>query len=67
MMDQEQLELNFDFEPTPEKKSGVVVPLSAYAEAKKLRQTQSERSRLLEAIVRSVDHIQGSSPDAEAM
>lgn len=67
MMDHEQLELNFDTEPTPEEKTGVVVPLSAYAEARKQRQQQAERSDLLKAIVRSVDHIRGSDPEAEAM
>jgi hypothetical protein len=67
MMDHEQLELNFDTEPAQEQKTGVVVPLSAYADARRQRQLQVERSDLLKEIVRSVDHIRGSDPEAEAM
>lgn len=66
-MDHEQLELNFDAEPALEQKTGVVVPLSAYADARRQRQQQVERSDLLKEIVRSVDHIRGSDPEAEAM
>lgn len=66
-MDQEQLELNFDVIPPPQQKTGVVVPLSSYLQARNQRQLQVERTQLLEEIVRSVDHIQGSHPDAEAM
>jgi hypothetical protein len=66
-MDHEQLELDFGTEPPSQLKTGVVVPLSAYAEARRERQQQAERSHLLDAIVRSVDHIRGSDPEAEAM
>lgn len=66
-MDPEQLKLDFNSQLSPKEESGFVVRMSVYADAKRLRQQEAERARLFEAIVRSVEHIQGSSPDAEAM
>ena len=67
MMDHKQLELDFEVTSSHEQRRGIVVPLALFADARKQRQQQCERAQLLAAIVRSVDHIRGSDPDAEAM
>ena len=64
-MDPKQLELDFDSTSAPS--GGVVVPISAFAEARAKRAFEAERARLLAAIVQSVEHIKGSDPEAEAM
>jgi hypothetical protein len=67
MMDPEQLEFEFDLPQAVLPRSDVVVRLSTFLEIRNRRQQIAERARLVEAIVRSVDHIRGSDVDAEAM
>lgn len=65
----EQLEL--DFEVTRSSDQGAqVVEFSAFIrarEAQRARQQEQEEASLVAAIIKSVEHITGRSPDAEAM
>lgn len=65
-MDQQQLELDLtQSSQRKDDRSGVVVRMSDVVDMRRARQAQTERLELVHAIVRSVDHIKGSDPQAE--
>ncbi|WP_313080524.1 hypothetical protein [Pulveribacter sp.] len=65
----ENIQLELDFEDPPEAglNSGAVVAFSAYAHARAQRIREAERAKLLEEIVRSVEHIADDISDLKAM
>lgn len=68
MMDQKQLELDFDTSMAPPlPRKAHVVELAPFMRLRQEQRHVEERSKLLAAIVSSVDHIKGSDPEAEAM
>lgn len=69
-MSPEQLELNFDGSGPGPDEGGNVVAYQAFAAARNARlhaQEVQEKAILLRDIIKSVEHITGRSPDAEAM
>lgn len=70
-MDQIQLELDFEGgREAPSAASCQVVQFSDFSRVRQARQLQRlelEKAQLVAEIVKSVEHITGRSPDAEAM
>lgn len=69
-MSPEQLELNFDGSGPSGGETGNVVAFHAFAAARTARlqvQEEQEKAILFRDIIKSVEHITGRSPDAEAM
>lgn len=77
-MDPVQLELDFSPDVVSvnspmkacweaELRQAVVVGFAAFAEAKARQAKLVQRAHLFHAILKSVDHIKGSDPEAEAM
>jgi len=71
MMDHTQLELDFEgCRTAPKTPSCQVVEFSAFSLARQARlqqKSEAEKAQLVAEIVKSVEHITGRSPDAEAM
>ena len=66
MMDQRQLELEFDETACPDQ-GAQVVEFRTFVQARERRKRVEEQASIIAAIVKSVEHITGRSPEAEAM
>lgn len=66
-MEHTQLELDFCSPQEVMSQATNVVSLLPFAEIRAKRAQELEKAQLLAEIIRSVEHITGRSPDAEAM
>ena len=66
-MNDTQLELDFGTPIVANSSSAQVVDFIAFSANRLKRQREEEQAKLLAEIVKSVEHITGRSPDAEAM
>lgn len=69
MMDQRQLELEFDAKESAQE-GAHVVEFGTFLEAREARERRKAvlaQAQLIDEIVKSVEHITGRSPEAEAL